>query len=151
MDTHFTKLNEDWNADPNAPMPATAQEGDDLWLRFRPNEWLNPSHLAQGHLFMRFVGCQRFRFTLINDHGWYGGQCRFSKLAPAWGEFYEVDGDFLEGGDTTPWNSVSAGADSASNFLFYFRDEAFECTALSWSLSTECSSGLTFKGTICHV
>jgi hypothetical protein len=150
MDTHFTKLNEDWNADPNAPMPAAAKAGCDLWLRFCPNEWLNPSHLARGHLYIRFVGCQRFRFTSINDHGWFGGQCRFSKVAPAWGEFYEVDGDFREGQDETPWTINSARSDPARNFLFYFRDEAFECTASSWSLSTECSSGSIFEKAVCH-
>jgi hypothetical protein len=25
-----------------------------------------------------------------NDEGWYLGQCRFSKVAPTWGEFYHV-------------------------------------------------------------
>ena len=29
------------------------------------------------------------------DEGWFRGQCRFSKLAPAWGEFYEIQGDLL--------------------------------------------------------
>ncbi|SDW19382.1 hypothetical protein SAMN05444358_101181 [Ruegeria halocynthiae] len=146
METQFTKLNEDWNADPNAPIPVAAPEGDDLWLRFRPNEWVNPSRLAHGCLFIKFEHCWRYRFTSVNDHGWFAGQCRFSKMAPDWGEFYEVVGDFLGGKDTTPWETLDTTVRSERNFLFYFRDGAVECSASSWSLNTEVPAGLIFDG-----
>ncbi|EBA15221.1 hypothetical protein RSK20926_16232 [Roseobacter sp. SK209-2-6] len=144
MSTSFEILSTGWNADPNAPMPAATVQGRSLWLRFHPNSFSNPSRLASGYLYLCFGDCQRYRFTAVNDHGWYLGQCRFSKLAPVWGELYEVAGDILELEDQSAWTMVQAEATPARNFLFYFRDEAFECTASSWSLETAAPSGLTF-------
>jgi hypothetical protein len=90
MSTRFIKLNDDWNAEPNSPAPAVAPSGNDVVLEFR----LNPFQFTQfsegdcGRLVFR--NCWRYRLGGTNDEGWYLGQCRFSKVAPAWGEFYEV-------------------------------------------------------------
>jgi hypothetical protein len=69
---------------------------------------------------------------LPNDEGWYLGQCRFSKIAPAWGEFYEVDGDLKL--ESVPNDWIVVGPESrttAKHFLFYLRDQTFECDAES--------------------
>ncbi|CUJ86892.1 hypothetical protein RUE5091_00527 [Ruegeria denitrificans] len=151
MPTVFEKLSNGWNADPNAPLPAVGLDKDHCWLRFAPNTWNNPSELSQGALYLQFQDCHRFRFLPINDESWYKGQCRFSKLAPAWGEFFSVTGNLLEEQEKTPWITVGHRPTCANHYLFYFRDELFECTASSWELKTEKPDGLAFEGPVYHV
>jgi hypothetical protein len=58
-------------------------------------------------------------------------------LAPDWGEFYEVTGDLRL--ERLPSDSWVCLADPPSNdtrhFLFYFKDETFECDASGWSFT----------------
>ncbi len=42
---------------------------------------------------LTFPGCWRYRLGETNDEGWWRKQCRFSSIAPEWGEFNEVTGD----------------------------------------------------------
>ena len=131
----FTRLNSDWNAEPNSPGLQVEQDNKSLVARFRPNPFLYPEFELVSHIVLRFEDCERYRTTCLNDHGWYGGQCRFSGLAPAWGQFYEVSGDTRDDLDTTPWITMN-GAGSR-HFHFYFRDEALEVKALDWSMQTK--------------
>ena len=62
------------------------------------------------------------------------GQCRFSKVAPAWGEFYEVFGDLRLERCPSDWHEVGRPQPSGRHFLFYLRDSTFECDADDWSL-----------------
>src|SRR5260221_7744404 len=91
--TSFAKLNEDWNAEPNAPYPEIRMEEQTLVLTF----YLNPYVFSRFKLGdcgeLRFPDCWRYRLGATNDEGWWLRQCRFSLLAPGWGEFYEVTGD----------------------------------------------------------
>jgi hypothetical protein len=82
---------------------------------------------------LRFVSCQRYRLGATNDEGWYRGQCRFSKVAPSWGEFYEVGGDLRLAECPDHWIEVGPAPASPRHFLFYFRDQTFECDAADWS------------------
>ena len=58
------------------------------------------------------------------------GQCRFSKLAPKWGEFYEIRGDKLDHLIPETWNKT--GLPDGLKYLFYLRDSTFECQANSF-------------------
>jgi hypothetical protein len=64
---------------------------------------------------------------------WFMGNCRFSKLAPEWGEFYQVSGDLLLNHCLNDWIQVSQSDNSLKHFLFYFRYMEFECEAQDWS------------------
>jgi hypothetical protein len=150
MATSFSKLNEGWNADPNSPMPHASVEGKDLLLGFLLNDLMFSDYKNAESGLLRFRDCWRYRIGPPNDEGWYRGQCRFSRLAPAWGEFYEVHGDLLL--DAVPENeafyipsrNIQLGAcpldwiiigrqeSFSRHFLFYFRDETFECDASDW-------------------
>lgn len=129
--TQFTKLNHEWNADPNAPMPEASLAGTDLVLSFRLNTYQFPQFRASEIGYLHFHGAWRCRFGVINDEGWYLGQCRFSKLAPEWGEFYEVHDDLR----LNDWHTLRGPPKESKHYLFYFRDEEFECDA----------SGFTFE------
>jgi hypothetical protein len=144
--TEFIRLNHGWNAEPNGPLLAVEADGSDLVLRFDLNAFLYDETFTDGELgFLRFHDCSRHRFIPINDHAWYGGQCRFSGLAPAWGEFYEVVGDFREtwaGGSWWQPGPYAGAPEGQRNFLFYFRDNAFECSARDWSFDRDARNAL---------
>ena len=134
MKTVFAKLNSGWNAEPNPPEPTVAVEGNDVLLSFFMNPFQFPEFSAGDLGTLRFANCSRYRLGPTNDEGWYRGQCRFSGLAPAWGEFYEVSGDLLLEKAPSNWVVVDPGRTASRHFLFYLRDETFECGANAWSL-----------------
>jgi hypothetical protein len=130
MATLFIKLNDDWNAEPNAPAPAVACSRNDVVLEFRLNafQFRRFSKGDRGRLVFR--NCWRYRLGGANDEGWYFGRCRFSKIAPAWGEFYEVQGDLKLESSPSDWVMIAPEPDlPAKHFLFYLRDATFECDA----------------------
>ena len=89
----FIRLNEGWNAEPNAPEGEVAVSGPVVRLKFL----LNPCayEAEEGEMGCAiFEQCSMWRLGSTNDEGWYAGQCRYSKVAPAWGEFYELLGEY---------------------------------------------------------
>ena len=138
MVTTFRKLNEGWNAEPNAPEPQVKLNGKTLELSFFLNPWQFPEYAEGQHGRVTFTGVSHYRLGSTNDEGWYCGQCRFSGMAPKWGEFYEVGGDLLLQKVQGEWVQVTKSGDRARNhYLFYFRDETFECDADGWQFSPE--------------
>jgi hypothetical protein len=101
--TEFLKLNCGWNAEPNAPDPQLCVNGEDVLLSFLMNPFQSPGFSEDDRGTLRFSGCARYRLGTTNDEGWYRGQCRFSKDAPAWGEFYEVVGDLRLNESPNDW------------------------------------------------
>lgn len=124
-ETTFTKLNDTWDAEPNAPQPDIMIEGQDLVLTFTLNDG-RPAEL-------RFPGCWRYRAGSTNDEGWYRKQCRFSLIAPEWGQFYEVSEYLRLDFAPNDWIILDPTFMGESrHFLFYFRDETFECDSQEW-------------------
>jgi len=132
----FVKLNARWNAEPNAPHPEVEIVGSTVVFRFTLNPWAFPEFPEGSVGSLTFSGCSRWRLGDTNDEGWYLGQCRYSGIAPEWGEFYELVGADIRRDLPTDWQVIAA-ADHASarHFLFYLRDETFECLALDWTFS----------------
>jgi|SRR5579863_8883719 len=147
MSVNFLQLNVNWNAEPNAPDPHVDVLGDDILLRFYVNPFQFKDFAEDEVGFLRFVHCLRYRLGPTNDEGWYHGQCRFSKIAPKWGEFYEVVGD--DGGTNGPtdWLPVAArNTGRLHHFLFYFRDNTFECVAESCVIEARDDNALKTRG-----
>lgn len=133
MDTYFTKLNHGWNAAPNAPHIDARVDGTSLTLAFLANPYQFHGFKRGQVIRLRFDDVWRYAFGEINDEGWHRGQCRFSYLAPSWGEFYEVTGELYLDQFKADWHVLSdPPAKHVRHFLFYFRDENFECDAVSW-------------------
>jgi hypothetical protein len=134
--TSFTKLNEGWNAEPGAPYPEVQIDGDRLVLTFYLNPWIFPAFKPGDVGELTFSNCWRYRLGPTNDEGWWRGQCRFSRRAPDWGEFYELYGDLrLERLPSDAWTTIGPPSEGQAtrHFLFYFKDETFECDAAEWS------------------
>jgi hypothetical protein len=129
----FLKLNEGWNAQPNAPYPRVVVLGHDVILRFLLNPYQFKQFAEDDEGVLRFVDCSRYRLGATNDEGWYLGQCRYSRSAPAWGEFYEIAGPDPHLMDPMDWKIANGVSNPPRHFLFYFRDETFECIAADWT------------------
>ena len=129
----FEQLNVGWNADPNVPEPRVTLENGDVLLSFALNSFIFDRFKLGERGTLRFTGCSRYLLGGTNDEGWYRGQCRYSKIAPQWGEFYEVVGDDPLRDQSTEWES-NAGSGRDRHFLFYFRDDTFECIADDWTI-----------------
>ena len=134
MATQFRKLNDDWNAEPNAPDPAVRIEGRDVVLTFLANPFRYPRFAEKQRLRLRFKNARTYRLGPTNDEGWCRGECRFSGEAPAWGDFYEVSGDLKLDRSPKGWHTVGGADGPGRYFLFYLRDQTFECNADDWSL-----------------
>ena len=133
MATYFTQLNQGWNAEPNAPHIDVGVDGSTVILSFQANPYQFPEFVQGQIIRLRFIDVWRYAIGDVNDEGWYRGQCRFSNLAPSWGEFYEVSGDLKFDQLNAEWHIISESPGrSFRHFLFYFRDENFECDAVSW-------------------
>ena len=133
VNTAFVKLNDSWNAEPNAPMPEVRVDGSDVVLVVFANPWRFADFEEEERIELRFMNASRFRLGATNDEGWYLGQCRFSGVAPTWGEFYEVSGD-LRAELLSDWRCLRPAETEDRHFLFYLRDETFECSARDWSM-----------------
>jgi len=129
----FERLNVGWNAEPNAPATRVAVDGQRLGVRFYLNCFAFDCAHEEQEGVLSFTGCSRWRLGSTNDEGWLRGQCRYSHVAPAWGEFYELHGDDPARDIPTDWRVTGADQPTARHFLFYFRDHTFECMADDWS------------------
>src|SRR5262249_42518255 len=92
LPTEFQKLNDGWDAEPNAPEPHVRVDDADLTLTFFLSPWSHTKIREYDRGEIIFRNCWRYRVGAPNDEGWYKGHCRFRCLAPEWGDFYEVTG-----------------------------------------------------------
>jgi hypothetical protein len=127
----FKQLNDGWNAEPNAPSEEVVVTGTTVRLIFFLNHMMyDAEEEEEGRII--FDHCSMWRLGSTNDHGWYAGQCRYSKDAPAWGEFYELLGKDDRRLEPTDWHKLATSAPDERHFLFYLRDNTFECFATEW-------------------
>lgn len=138
----FTQLNHGWNAEPNAPAPQVEMRGNELHLHFLLNPFAFQTFKEDDRGIIRFLGTTRYRLGPTNDEGWYRGQCRYSKVAPNWGEFYEIIGEDSLRDLPTDWRTIALRPDRGRHFLFYFRDETFECNADNWQFELRRANAL---------
>ncbi|MDB5707615.1 MAG: hypothetical protein JWN66_4731 [Sphingomonas bacterium] len=128
----FLKLNDGWNAEPNDPDEHVAVNANAVELTFFLNPWAYDAAEGQvGRLI--FTESARWRLGPTNDEGWYRGQCRYGRLAPGWGEFYEIIGPDPLVGQSNDWHELEPVGTGDRHFLFYLRDNTFECIAADWS------------------
>ena len=131
MGIKFLKLNRNWNAEPNAPEETVTLEGLNLILEFTVNSWAYEGFEEEERAKLIFKNCYKFRVGPTNDEGWYLGQCRFGRLAPQWGEFYQIIGSSPTVVDAKDWKIVGTNK-TGNHYLFYLRDSTFECVADSF-------------------
>ncbi len=132
----FTKLNNGWDAEPNAPMPKIYIDEDTskLTLSFYLNAFIHDDVDEDDIGILEFSNCYKYRLGSTNDEGFYRGQCRFLETGIKWGDFYKMfdtnwRNDFPI--DEIIVDSRLKDNQDLCHYLFYFRDETFECIALT--------------------
>lgn len=131
----FKQLNNKWGAEPNAPDPNIIIEEEKLILRFYLNAFIYSDYEEEDIGSLEFDNCYMYRLGATNDEGFYKGQCRFSDSGIKWGEFYLLEDSGWE--DSFPsdsiYNNKYIDKKTLKHYLFYFRDETFECMASDYN------------------
>ena len=129
----FIKLNDGWNAEPNAPDPCIKINGTDLVVSFLMGYFQFEECSEDDIGVLTFHNCVQYRMG-TNDEGFYMyGKDRFKPYGIKWGEFYRIDNSDWKTNFPDPIRvSDCSGSKGLNHYLFYFRDEAFECIAESY-------------------
>lgn len=136
----FIKHNINWDAEPNAPMPNVdvCDQHSKIRLSFYLNAFIHKDVNEEDIGIIEFEDCYKYRIGPTNDEGFYNGKCRFSKTGVKWGNFYQVnDSDWEDNfpNDEIILNKSLKDSESLNHYLFYFRDETFECISKSFNFT----------------
>ena len=130
----FEQLNLDWNAEPNAPEVEISVYDNKVTVEFFLNAFKYKQFSEEDKAKLTFYNCHQYRFGAPNDEGFYSyNQSRYKKYGVKWGEFYLVHNSDWE--DNFP-NPIIVGekSENLNHYLFYFKDETFECIAENYSV-----------------
>jgi len=139
MGIKFHRLNRSWNAEPNAPNEKIYIDQSSLFLEFNVNPWEYSGFAENERVTLKFISCSNYRLGPTNDEGWYLGQCRYGKAAPKWGEFYQICGAALDVANSNGWIKINY-ARMKRHYLFYLKDNTFECYADSYEFLRSANS-----------
>ena len=128
-------MNENWNAEPNAPMPTIEVVGSNLKLSFYLNSFAFEGFDEEDHGVLEFHNCRQYRKGAPNDEGFYlYNQSRYKQYGVQWGEFYLVQNSDWQSSFPAPvFVDTSIEMGTLNHYLFYFKDETFECVSESFS------------------
>lgn len=127
----YKKLNNNWNAEPNAPDAKIEKGSSWIELSFQLNPFLFDYIDENDSGFLEFMNVYKYRIGSPNDEGYYTGDFRYINEELPWGEFYEL---FDSGWETNFPRDAEVENEELDktqlrHFIFFFRDETFECLA----------------------
>jgi hypothetical protein len=131
----YTRDNIGWNAEPNAPDVRLSTAGNDVTLRFYLNCFLFDRFNEDDQAKLTFCNCRKYTLNSMNNEGYFAGHYRFTNQSLPWGEFYEIQTD-LPDEPGVNFTMLNADADDQRlrHYIFFFRDNTFECLAESFAL-----------------
>lgn len=130
----FEQLNIGWNADPNAPQLQINVIDTNVVIEFYLNAYMYEQFHEGDKARIVFQDCLQYRNGYPNEEGFYSySQSRFKKYGVKWGEFYRVRNSDWEKTFPNPV-AVSKTKAGRNHYLFYFKDETFECIAASYNM-----------------
>lgn len=130
----FEHLNVGWNADPNAPDLNITVNDSDVIIEFYLDAFTYERFSEGDKAKITFCNCFHYRHGIPNDEGFFCyGQSRYKKYGVKWGEFYLVHNSDWKQNFPDPIR-VGTIDDRQQHYLFYFRDETFECIASSYTI-----------------
>lgn len=129
----FIKISADWNADPVSPEVDLQVEGNDLVMDTFLNYFAFSEFNEGDKIKIRFKNCSEYSLNTCNDEGYYYGQYRIKQNELPWGEFYELK----SGADRNlpePIIKIQEDSQDKRHYIFFFKDETFECLASEFEL-----------------
>jgi hypothetical protein len=131
----FTKLNIDWNAEPNVPEEKITVIGDTVIVEFYLNYFVYNRFAEDDKGKLTFTGCHKYSTKGTNDEGYYMGQHRYKYEDLPWGEFYKLETDWSIDFAADPVIlSDPNNKERLNHYLFFFRDSTFECVAADYKI-----------------
>ncbi|WP_289046159.1 hypothetical protein [uncultured Olleya sp.] len=82
---------------------------------------------------IRFKNCAQYSLNTCNDEGYFYGQYRTNHNELPWGEFYEIKSG-LNKELPNPIEKIQTSNSDKKHFIFFFKDETFECLASNYYL-----------------
>jgi len=134
----FVKISDKWNADPVSPEIDLKINGQDIVMEFFLNYFAFDNYSEGDKAKITFKNCSKYSLNTCNDEGYYYGQYRINYNELPWGEFYEIKGG-LNRNFPKPVVEVSNDLKNKRHFLFFFKDETFECLADDYKIEFKCN------------
>jgi hypothetical protein len=130
---NFIQITTNWNADPVSPEIDLKVDGIDLIMDIYLNYYQFDQYKEGDKVKIRFKNCAEYSLNTCNDEGFYYGQYRIKPTELKWGEFYEI----IKGLDRNipnPIVKITNDCLGKKHFIFFFKDETFECIASDYNL-----------------
>jgi hypothetical protein len=130
----YTKLNKNWNAEPNAPEPKISSIENGIELSFLLNASVY-EHIDDGEIgSLEFQNVYAYRMDSTSKEGYLQKQFRFKNDQLPWGEFYELSnskwsGDFP---DDKIVLDESIDKKDIRHFILFLPNNIFECFATAY-------------------
>ena len=129
----FVQISTSWNADPVSPEVELQVVGNDLEMDIYLNHYAYENTKEGDKTKIKFKNCSEYSLNVCNDEGYYYGQYRTTPKVLSWGEFYEIKGG-LDRNLPQPIVQLTSDKSHKRHFVFFFKDEAFECLASDFSM-----------------
>lgn len=130
----FEQLNIGWNAEPNAPELEIVVKGTDIIICFYLDFFTYGNFSEGDKVKITFHNCHQYRVGAPNDEGFYCyNQSRYKRYGVKWGDFYLVHNSDWQNNFPDPIK-IGAVCANVQHYLFYFKDETFECIATSFEV-----------------
>lgn len=129
----FVKISDNWNADPVSPEVNLQIVEEDLVMDVFLNYFAFDNYSKGDKAKIVFINCSKYSLNTNNDEGYYLGQYRTNPSELPWGEFYEIKGG-LNSSFPEPVVELSNDLNNKRHFIFFFKDETFECLANDYKI-----------------
>jgi hypothetical protein len=129
----YFKITTDWNADPVSPEIELNVIGNDLTMVIFVNHLVFDDFEEGDKAKIVFKDCSIYSLNQCNDEGYYYGQYRTNPNNLPWGEFYEIKSG-LDRKFPKPVTRIKEDFEGKRHFIFFFKDETFECLSSDFKL-----------------
>jgi hypothetical protein len=129
----YVQISTDWNADPVSPEIDLKVDGTDLTMDIYLNHDAFDNFTEGDKARIRFKNCSEYSLNTCNDEGYYYRQYRTNPNELPWGEFYEIKSG-LDRNYPEPIVKIQSDNINKRHFIFFFKDETFECHASEFEL-----------------
>ena len=129
----YIQITNNWNADPVSPEIELSLDEENLIMDIYLNHYAFENFKEGDKVKILFKNCAEYSLNTCNDEGYYYGQYRTNPNELPWGEFYEIKSG-LDRNMPSPIVKINNDNSDKKHFIFFFKDETFECLASEYEL-----------------
>lgn len=129
----YEQISVGWNANPVSPDIILEISGDDLIIDIYLNYYVYEGYRQGDKVKIIFKNCASYSLNSCNDEGYYYGQYRIKPNQLPWGEFFEIKSG-VDRNFPKPVTLIDIDKENKRHFIFFFKDETFECLADDYTL-----------------